>query len=355
MKMVDNIEVTLEEVERLIAKHANLVDREERARVRAMKEEREYFNKLNPQSTAKGGFLDSIIKGITGRGVMGGIAGGIAAGGTAGGILVLADVITNLTKQSKILGEVQSSLQKSVSLLVDLVLLPFLPLIFGAIIQLYTSIVAFGGWWKDVWDTVQKEGLGGLIKLTLEWMWGSIVQWQQDFLNWVFGDKPIIQKVLDVFKGIQDAFLDSNIPMLPFTWRTLLGWIFGGGYSAKGSVTFGILPEWAKGVQQFFIDILNFIFGVSTKALNRQIDFSLNLLKGDPGSWLWKILESTPGIGMGISAARTAMDIVIPAPAPSPAGSSSSSQIFNFYGLQPEGLVSEVKNILRQFGLGWIL
>jgi hypothetical protein len=107
------------------------------------------------------GMLETVIKNITGKGVLGA---GIAAGGVAGGIMILADVIKNLTKESKILATVQDTVGKALGLLVDLVLLPFLPLIVWALVYLYTAIMWLGKTWNDY---IAKLGLGPSIEKVL--------------------------------------------------------------------------------------------------------------------------------------------------------------------------------------------
>jgi len=82
-------------------------------------------------------------------------AGGVGAGGILGGVAagtLLADAIKNLTKQSKILSNVQQKIGDALGLLIDLVLLPFLPILAGGIIALYNAIVIAGGLWQKLVD-----------------------------------------------------------------------------------------------------------------------------------------------------------------------------------------------------------
>jgi len=110
--------------------------------------------------TAGAGFLDTIIKSITGKGVMGA---GIAAGGVAGGIMILAEVIKGLTKESKILSTFFDTVGKALGLLVDLILLPFLPILIWALVFLYTAIMWLGKIWNDFFNSgkTPKEAVFG--------------------------------------------------------------------------------------------------------------------------------------------------------------------------------------------------
>jgi hypothetical protein len=154
--MVDNIEITLDEIKDTSLKTQAQVDRlmrEEMAMGKFFAAAQKTAGMGLPGSTP--GFLDSIIKGITSKGIMG----GLVAGGAAGGVLALIDVIKDLTKQSKILTTIQDTVGKSLGLLVDLVLLPFLPLLIFGLLYLYTAIMWVGKIWND-W--IQKQLTGGL-------------------------------------------------------------------------------------------------------------------------------------------------------------------------------------------------
>jgi hypothetical protein len=63
--------------------------------------------------------------------------------------ILLADAIKKMLKQSKIASTFLDHLSKAIGLLVDLILLPFLPLLIVALITLYTAIINFGKWWNE--------------------------------------------------------------------------------------------------------------------------------------------------------------------------------------------------------------
>ena len=156
---MDNIEVRVEE---LISKHARDLDKEETERIKWMKSEAEYFNKTNPSSGSGGGFFDQIIKAITGGGKGGGMMGaGVAGGMAAGGIMALVDIIGDAVSNSKILTTVLGTIGQALGLLIDVILLPFLPILITGIIWLYQGIMQF----YKLWNSVKTLG-DALDKLT---------------------------------------------------------------------------------------------------------------------------------------------------------------------------------------------
>ena len=310
------------------------------------------------KSRATGGFLDTIMRGLTGKGALGGIAGGIAAGGAAGGLLVLADAIAGLTKQSKILGDVQANLTKSISLLVDLVLMPFLPLIYGGIIALYSGIVGFGGWWKEVWDTMKKEGLVGMVKLGLSWAYDTLADWLVNLTEWLFSDKPITTKIAEIGLAILDFIGDMHIPGLPgMTIKKILSWIFGDSKETLQAITTSLIVNLIEGGMKFISRVLDYIFGEGGIGRN-TLDFTINLIRG-AGDWLWNLIEGIYNVGAESLNKISGGTINLPVSAGTSSTTSNRTNnggnlTQNFYGLQPEGLDQQIKDALRQFSGGWL-
>jgi hypothetical protein len=112
------------------------------------------------------------------------IEAGAVAGGVAAGVLILADVIKDATKQSKILTMIQETIGNMLGLLIDVILIPFLPIIVWAIVNLYNGIMAF----KTSWDLLFGEGLAkGLVKLSLLLMpMGVPAKIVVGILDWLF-------------------------------------------------------------------------------------------------------------------------------------------------------------------------
>jgi hypothetical protein len=76
------------------------------------------------------------------------VAGGVA--GVAAGLTIkLIDAIDSWVKQSKIVGVFFDTVGKAMALLIDLILLPFLPIIIWVMITLFQSVMIFGRLWGE--------------------------------------------------------------------------------------------------------------------------------------------------------------------------------------------------------------
>lgn len=102
-----------------------------------------------------------------------GIVAGIVGGATAALSMELIGSIRELTKQSKILSKVQESVNQAMGLLVDLILLPFIPLITWGIINLYKAILGFNDVWKS--DPIKTFLDGFLILVSPLAVFGAVV------------------------------------------------------------------------------------------------------------------------------------------------------------------------------------
>jgi hypothetical protein len=109
------------------------------------------FNKM-PKQQKEGGLGALALQG----GIM-----GVAAGLT----MKLIDSIDGWVKQSKIVGVFFDTVGKAMGLLVDLILLPFLPVIIFVLIRLFQSVMWFGKLWKDV-TTPLTEAINKIINPT---------------------------------------------------------------------------------------------------------------------------------------------------------------------------------------------
>jgi hypothetical protein len=166
-------------------------------------------------------------------GVFGGIADIAAAGGVAGIAasltLKLIDAIEGMIKQSKIVQTVQENLNKAMGLLIDLILLPFLPIITWALIRLFTEIMHFGKSWSDGWKVIDEKGLVGLIKLKLESIIGDFPKWLQGFIDWLFSDKSTGEKVVDVIMGLKTLMGGFFAYLGEIVMARLIDFLFGKG------------------------------------------------------------------------------------------------------------------------------
>jgi hypothetical protein len=106
----------------------------------AQKYQNRELNKLAKPTGTGGG---------TGGGLMGALGMGAAAGGAAAGVFMLISVLKDNIKQSQIVSKMLGTLGKLFGLLIDLVLLPFLPIMIFALLGLTSAILKFAKWWGD--------------------------------------------------------------------------------------------------------------------------------------------------------------------------------------------------------------
>jgi hypothetical protein len=95
-------------------------------------------------------------------GIMGGLGQAAMAGGVAGiaagATLALVDALKESAKQSQILNMVTGTIAKALGLLIDLILLPFLPILVWGIVNLFRVILWLGNLW------------GGFVKAIERWI-----------------------------------------------------------------------------------------------------------------------------------------------------------------------------------------
>ena len=152
---MDNIEVKLDEVEEHVLKTQADVDR----LMREFSKPDKAKDILGGMPSGGGGMFDQIIKAITKQlpeSIQVGIAGGMAAGGIMALVSIIGDAISN----SKILTTVLGTIGQALGLLIDVILLPFLPILITGIIWLYEGIMIFYKFWNGIWSgkTIQTIG-----------------------------------------------------------------------------------------------------------------------------------------------------------------------------------------------------
>ena len=126
---------------------------------------------------------------------------GIAGGMAAGGILALVSVIGDAISGSKILTTVIGLVGQAFGLLIDVILLPFLPILITGIIWLYEGIMTFYKFWNGIWSgktiqtigsalstlgTILAKGIGGLLQLGINFL-GAAGSMIWNFLQWLWG------------------------------------------------------------------------------------------------------------------------------------------------------------------------
>jgi hypothetical protein len=144
-------------------------------------------------------------------------------------ITSIAGILGMMIENSKIIAFVMNTVGKALGLLMDLILLPFLPIIVWVLIKLFQGIMAFGRLWKDASKWIDEK----LIKPFAEWIDTYLVQ---PFFAWVEGAKKWIE---DVKRAIWDTFdwwekalenipfwIDDNITKPFWNWvSSVPGWV----------------------------------------------------------------------------------------------------------------------------------
>jgi len=361
---MDDLEVRLEQ---LFDKHERQIDTE-RDVLRSMRDERDYYNKNNPQGAIGGkGFLEQLIGKVSGKsGILGA---GMAGGAAASGIMILADIIGKAISNSKILMTVLGVIGQALGLLIDVILLPFLPILTVGIIWLFQGIMAFHKLWSTIWNskTLQwiktgletvgsalAKGIGGLLSLGFEFLGaaGDII-WK--VLKWIWE--------LATSNGI--AGLVLSIALGPV--GLLLNWLWN---IIKDNETVKFTINFLLGVAG---DLLNWLWGAAINGLKINIDFINNVKDAitggvsgaaaaaggaisNPGGWLegamsggW-IPKGWPGSASGAdggSVQRTGLALIHKGETITPAGQGGGNT-FHFYGYNDEKLKKSVEDILRR-------
>jgi len=257
--MVDPIEIQLDEIEQHVLKTQADVDR----LMRDFSKPEKGKDLLAQLPGGGGGFFDQIIGKITGGKGAGLLGAGGAAGLAAAGIMKLADIIGDAIAQSKILTTVLGTIGKALGLLVDVILLPFLPILTTGIIWLFQGIMAFHRLWTTIWNgKVFQDLKDGVTSL------GTAI---------AKGLSGLLTLGIDVAKGAASK-----------AWDCVL-WIYElvtGGVGAVIDLTFS-----AAGIVWDFLNWLwNTIVQISTNTLS--IEFSVLGTAFDFLKWLWNTITS---------------------------------------------------------------
>ena len=347
------IEVTIDAFEALLDRHSRQLDREERDHKSAMKAEVDYYNKLHPQGAVGGaGFLDTIIKSITGKGVMGA---GIAAGGVAGGIMILAEVIKGLTKESKILSTVQDTVGKALGLLLDLVLLPFLPLLIWGMLMLYTAIMWLGNIWNKtvapVIPVVPGPGAG-------------VFDWAVFFLKMMELPYALVRAIIAGIEAFLKDLIVKTGTWLQQAWENFKAWLITALTEGWAKVKAGLednlitpIKNAIENIKTIFTDAWKKVADGLEENLIKPIKSALNNIRDKFVDFINFIIEKINTIlppGYKITPIQNAAPGGAGNSVTPPSNPTTNNNTFNFFGLQPEGLEQSIKNILRAWGMGWI-
>ncbi len=333
--------------------------------------------------------------GRIGGGSMGSLGMGAAAGATAAGVLMLGKVMKEMVQQSKIANTLQKNANKAMGLLVDLVLLPFLPLLVFGIINLYSAVLYLGKKWAEyVKNPVSLittnpindigQALLGPIgfeigrwigenytdKILSDWqqtwtkVWKSAQdtwsQWVQAFnLTWADWSNGITEWWTGLTSGLSKAWDDA--------WKGLQEF----GNLVSGFFSLGWLQPW---IDAFWAGLQGWLdaFGTIPELLNQAL---LAIQSGAKAianafigliNWILDSVRSVPILGAVVPAdlpyldtggfvKETGVAVVHKGETVTPAGASSSGNTYNFYGYDDKSLQSKVKSIIRQEGTRYML
>ncbi len=270
--------------------------------------------------------------------------------------ILIAKGLQKMVQQSRIVSTTLGALGKALGLLMDLVLLPFLPLIVFGLLALYSAILAItsplvklSGGEGGIWDLL---GLGDLVIGTLA---GAIA-----------GGLAVI--LLAAILGIDagpiaialGALLVAILAALLIGWAYTAGDAFGqflkdvvywAGYNFAGWLRSAteLVISWASGAWEtlkgWLGQVVDFIINGFTSIKDKVVEIFTtiyNAIYDGIKSVYDKITALIPKLDTS-SVSNTVGNTVS-------AVTQSASNVFNFNGLQPEQLPDKVMSILRGMG-----
>lgn len=141
----------------------------------------------------------------------------------------LEKVMKGMLGNSKIVNTFAGLLAKSMGLLVDVILMPFLPIFVWVMVGIFKIIMAFYKIWKEIWDSKHiqtisewlkklakhlSEGISGLFKLGVEFL-NAVGQKIFDFLIWVWENGKlafdfVVGAITGFLKWLWDTFVEAG-------------------------------------------------------------------------------------------------------------------------------------------------
>jgi hypothetical protein len=199
------------------------------------------------------------------------------AAGVTPAVEALTQVLREMLAHSRIMQALDQIIGQTLGLLVDLVLLPFLPILIWVLKGILTEVIAFGKWWNEFWKGDGKELLAALK--TIAGFAGDLIKMAIEF-----SFKPL------------GAFIDLGINFLKWLWG-----------ASTGAIDTAI--DVAMNAAGAVYDFLVWLWGIATTAAGIAIDalFKIPGMVGDLLNWLWGL-----GTGLGTFAAELAMNIPEP-------------------------------------------
>jgi hypothetical protein len=303
----------------------------------------------------------------------------MAATGIETSINALTAILDEMVDNSKIIAAVDKIIGDILGLLVDLILLPFLPIIIYALMGVLQGVLWFGKLWGDAVNGVFKDvskglsdlkdalakGIDGLIKLSIAFVddvasvaW-AILKWFYNAGKWT---GKVSMEVGASFGGVVGDILMWFYNAGKWTGKAsfelgasfggwvgdVLNWFYNAGkWTAKASIDIGAtfggwvgdVLRWLSSFNNGVIKLTMDIVGSATSAATTSGGDVLGALKNIPGlGWL----------DTGGTVSQTGLAVVHAGETVVPNGAGGNT--YNFYGYDDVSLQSKVKNILRQQG-----
>lgn len=344
------------------------------------------------------------------KGGTGALGFGLVAGAAAAGVMNLVNVLKSMIKESQIISKFLGAFGKLMGTLIDLVLLPFLPILIYALIGLTTAVLAFGTWWNETITPILKQlGLGGQTpeekKKAYEdyskTPFGMLQIAIDKFLSGIPGmiDTYIIQPIKNGIAGWSKAITDFLAidwsKWASDVWKGFTDWVAGVGKqwdilkaawdTLWAGVTWDALAKWwadvTKGftdwmdgvgkqwdilkamVTDFFKPVTDFIatfswdplingFKVMLNTIITLINFGIKSMNVPLGVLTLNQVQipELPYLDTGGKIEKTGVAVVHKGETVTPAGQTGGTIMLNFYGYQDDKFVQKVKDVLRKEG-----
>jgi hypothetical protein len=321
----------------------------------------------------------------------------------ASAVTTAIDALTAVVKEgidnSKIINMLDKEISRALGLLVDLILLPFMPLLVWALITLYTAVIALGKAWGDFIKTaipsltekvIDKNAPGGagrqmskdfgldwIIDIALPIIVGALIAGLLIALGvsagWAIVGGAII--ALLTMYLVQEAYKFGDVAGAFFyklgkdfgfwvveagkAFGTLINQINTAVYEAKlgleefyklivGFFTFGWASDYLTGVMKQ-IDLLFIALGEIGKAWDMFWEGIAKTISSiDIGAWLKGVVSGgwIPGFASGGYVNETGLAIVHKGETITPEGK-GGNHTFNFYGYQDDKFIAKVRDVMR--------
>ena len=301
----------------------------------------------------------------------------------------LVDILKKGLQQSKILGIISENIAKAMGLLIDLILMPFLPLIAYGLMMLYGAIIRMGEVWQkyiDLKDPVETAvrvatiSPYALAQAALGDIGRAIGRW----IGEQFTDK-MIQSLIDGYKMWADAagktwkeWVDAfNLTWKIWAdafWKTIDEWKSGFSKWWEG-ITKIVSDAWKKVADNLDINLFTPIKNAITRIVEIFTKFSLDDFLAR-WSFAWKTIinliltmlnsvfaavrkipliggyvpADIPLLAEGGTIKETGVAVVHKGETVVPAGQGGNTYNFTFNGYQDDKFIGKVKEVLRQEG-----